>query len=85
MPKETVAAEPKVESRFFVEIHNPTLPKLVEMSKLVALEMTNDKPIRFTGAVPMWEAPPEVTFIHQQKLNETDPDEWLMFHPSMLE
>jgi len=73
------------ESRFFTEVENPTIPQLSTYADMVAKELTNDKPIRFYGIVPMWSAPDGVIFSQQQKLREGDPNEWLMFHPSMIE
>lgn len=73
------------ESRFFVEVKDPTPPQLSTYADMIAKELTNDKPIRFFGLIPMWPAPEGIVFTQQQKLREKDPDEWIMFHPSMVE
>jgi hypothetical protein len=73
------------ERRFFLDKPDPTVAQLDEMARLVALELTDGLPCRFTGAIPMWTVPEGIYFVKQQKLDETAPDEWLMFHPAMID
>jgi hypothetical protein len=73
---------PKVESPYFAEVLNPTVEQLNTYADMIDKEQTNDKPISFTGVIPMWTAPPTVIFNQQQGIDKV---QWLMFHPAMLD
>jgi hypothetical protein len=70
------------ESRFFAEVENPTIPQLAKYAELIRDELTQDKPIRFFGTVPMFQPPDGIIFAQQHGLDHV---EWLMMHPSMLD
>lgn len=72
----------KVESRYFDEIANPSIMQLDAYAEMVRREATNDKPVKFFGTIPMWSPPTGIIF---NKSEGIDYDEWLMWHPSMLE
>ena len=74
------------DSQFFYTLTNPTLADCEKFDRLVASEMSNDKPVQFIGLIPETYKPStDVVFQKQQKLNETDPDIWVMFHPAMID
>lgn len=70
------------ESRFFAEVENPTTVQLSKYAELMREELTNDKPIRFYGTIPMWQPPDGIIFAEQHGLEKP---EWLMLHPAMIE
>ena len=72
-------------SPFFMTITNPSAEQVNKMASLIRAETTNEKPIQFIGLVPENCNPDGVIMQKQQKLNVTDPDIWVMFHPAMLE
>lgn len=73
-------------SPFFMSVTNPTVEQLNKFAKLISNEATNDKPIKVSGLIPeSWSPPTEIVFAKQQKLNEDAIDEYIMFHPSMIE
>jgi hypothetical protein len=72
----------KVASRYFDEIPNPSTAQLDTYAKMILCEETDDKPIRFYGSMPMWTPPEGVIF---NKSLGIDYDEWLMWHPAMLD
>jgi hypothetical protein len=72
----------KVESRYFTEVANPTVAQLDAYATMVLKEQTDEKPVRFFGTCPHWLAPEGVIFVKSEGI---DQDEWLMFHPAMLD
>jgi len=63
------------DERFFTCIKDPTVGQLVEYSKLMLLDMTNDKPIQFLGEVPYWTSPTGIVLAEQFGV---EPRQWIM-------
>jgi hypothetical protein len=82
-PEEVVAQMTKDE-RFFRVIDNPTEAQLNTFATLILDELTDGKPVGFTNLKIMWKAPEGLIWNLQEKLQVTDPDMWVMFHPAMV-
>jgi hypothetical protein len=82
---EQVTVQMQQESPYFASVNAPTNVQLDKYAELVKMEMTDGKPVRFTNVNIMWTPPEGIIFNLSQKLNITDPDEWLMFHTEMID
>lgn len=71
------------DERYFKIVDNPTNVQLDVYAQLILKEMTDDKPIAFTNLSIMWKPPEGIIWLNPPKLNDNDPDLWVMYHPSM--
>lgn len=65
----------QTDNRFFADITNPSVDQLNRFAELIKDELTDNKPIRFSGTVPMWIPPQGVQMVQQQGV---EPAEFLM-------
>lgn len=65
----------QLDNRFFADITNPSVDQLNRFAELIKDELTDNKPIRFVGNVPMWTAPQGIQMVQQQGIS---PPEFLM-------
>lgn len=61
--------------RFFACVTNPTVGQLTEYSKLMLLEMTQNKPIQFFGEIPYFTTPSGIVLAEQFGV---EPKQWIM-------
>ena len=66
---------PEIDTRFFATVKDPSIAQLDKYGELVSLDLTQDKPIRLLGLVPMWTPPSKVQVVEQQGI---EPKEWIM-------